>query len=121
MPQNETVLGCIAPSWYKGLSNCEAILWHYRGGTVRVTGVKYNTKQLVVQARLAWVGAMQVSPLLSFDSWHNFFSNGQVCNAKNTLTLDNRSPCKHPVLLQAQMTSALVTDLFRARGCLAST
>ena len=31
-----------------------------RGGTVRVTGVKYNTKQLVVQPRLAWKGAMQV-------------------------------------------------------------
>lgn len=52
------------------LNDSEPMLWHCRGGTVRVTGVKYNTKQLVVQARLAWIGAMQVI-LSSYNSWQN--------------------------------------------------
>lgn len=33
-----------------------------RGGIVRVPNVKYNAKQLTLQPRLAWRGAMQVDP-----------------------------------------------------------
>ena len=31
-----------------------------RGGIMRVPNVKYNAKQLILQPRLAWRGAMQV-------------------------------------------------------------
>jgi len=34
-----------------------------RGGIVRVPGAKYNAKQLILQPRLAWRGAMQVPAL----------------------------------------------------------
>ena len=34
-----------------------------RGGIVRVPNVKYNAKQLILQPRLAWRGAMQVDLL----------------------------------------------------------
>lgn len=51
-----------------------------RGGIVRVPNVKYNAKQLILQPRLAWRGAMQVDllGLLMLHSVANMLFNDSV-------------------------------------------
>lgn len=63
---------------------CDCWLFARRGGTVRVTGVKYNTKQLVVQARLAWTAAIQVHCLDLSISHHSIQASDTTASA-NTM------------------------------------
>ena len=48
--------------WKTNEKQSSQVMGACRGGIVRVPNVKYNAKQLTLQPRLAWRGAMQVHP-----------------------------------------------------------
>ena len=60
--QTSSTFVYIVKFWKTNEKQSSKVMIACRGGIVRVPNVKYNAKQLTLQPRLAWRGAMQVDP-----------------------------------------------------------